>query len=84
MDYLSDAAVFCKVVEQGSLTAAADALQLSKAVVSKYVKRLETRLARHVDNLYFVPTRVLADQRAHDFEESRGVVTQIAGSTGAA
>jgi DNA-binding transcriptional LysR family regulator len=44
MDNLTDLAVFVRVVELNSFTAAADALQISKAAVSKYVARLELRL----------------------------------------
>lgn len=44
MDSISDTAVFCRVVELGSFTAAAEALNLSKGAVSKYVSRLEARL----------------------------------------
>ncbi|HEX5056469.1 MAG TPA: LysR family transcriptional regulator [Gammaproteobacteria bacterium] len=44
MDNLTDLAVFVRVVELGSFTAAASALQISKAAVSKYVARLEQRL----------------------------------------
>lgn len=44
MDHLSDIAVFVRVVERGSFTAAADDLELSKAAVSKYVSRLEAGL----------------------------------------
>ena len=41
---LSDVAVFLRVVEAGSFTAAAEALEVSKAAVSKYVSRLESAL----------------------------------------
>jgi DNA-binding transcriptional LysR family regulator len=41
---LTDVAVFVRVVETGSFTAAADALEVSKAAVSKYVSRLEAAL----------------------------------------
>lgn len=41
---LSDVAVFLRVVEAGSFTAAAAALEVSKAAVSKYVSRLEAAL----------------------------------------
>ena len=41
---LGDVAVFVCVVEAGSFTAAADKLNISKSVVSKYVTRLEGRL----------------------------------------
>lgn len=44
MEPVSDVAVFCRVVEAGSFTAAADALGLSKGAVSKYVRRLESHL----------------------------------------
>jgi DNA-binding transcriptional LysR family regulator len=44
MQNLSDIAVFVEVVDRGSFTAAAHALALSKAAVSKYVSRLEQRL----------------------------------------
>lgn len=44
MEPVSDSAVFCAVVEKGSFTAAAAALELSKGAVSKYVSRLESRL----------------------------------------
>ena len=40
----SDVAVFVRVVDLGSFTRAADALEVSKAAVSKYVNRLEQRL----------------------------------------
>jgi DNA-binding transcriptional LysR family regulator len=41
----SDVAVFVRVVELGSFTKAADQLEISKAAASKYVNRLEQRLA---------------------------------------
>jgi DNA-binding transcriptional LysR family regulator len=44
MNSISDVAVFVRVVELGSFTKAADALEISKAAVSKYVNRLEQRL----------------------------------------
>lgn len=44
MENLADIAVFVQVVEAGSFTAAAEQLNVSKAVVSKYVSRLESRL----------------------------------------
>ena len=40
----SDIAVFVRVADLGSFTKAADALEISKAAVSKYVNRLEQRL----------------------------------------
>ena len=50
MDRISDIAAFVQVVEQGSFTAAAEALELSKAAVSKYVSRLEERLGARLLN----------------------------------
>ncbi len=44
MNQLNDTAVFVQVVDSGSFTGAAEALSLSKSVISKYVSRLETRL----------------------------------------
>jgi DNA-binding transcriptional LysR family regulator len=44
MENLADIAVFVQVVDAGSFTAAAEQLNVSKAVVSKYVTRLEQRL----------------------------------------
>lgn len=50
MNNLSDIATFVSVVEQGSFTAAADHLEMSKAVVSKYISRLESRLGSRLFN----------------------------------
>ncbi|MBW3567411.1 MAG: LysR family transcriptional regulator [Proteobacteria bacterium] len=50
MDRISDLAVFVAVIEQGSFTAAAEHLALSKAAVSKYVSRLEKRLGARLMN----------------------------------
>lgn len=44
MENLSDIAVFVQVIDRGSFTAAAEQLQLSKSVISKYVSRLEEQL----------------------------------------
>jgi DNA-binding transcriptional LysR family regulator len=41
MKNLTDIAVFVQVVDSGSFTNAADQLGLSRAVVSKYITRLE-------------------------------------------
>ena len=50
MNNLTDIAVFVRVVESGSFTATADELEISKAVVSKYVSRLEERLGARLLN----------------------------------
>lgn len=50
MDSLTDIAVFVQVVDSGSFTAAAERLNLSKSVVSKYVTRLEGRLGSRLLN----------------------------------
>lgn len=50
MEPQSDTAVFVRVVEEGSFTAAAEALELSKGAVSKYVSRLEARLGARLLN----------------------------------
>ena len=50
MESLSDIAVFVQVVRDGSFTKAADRLELSRSVVSKYVTRLEERLGARLLN----------------------------------
>ena len=45
MESLNDIAVFVQVVDEGSFTKAAERLQLSRSVISKYVTRLEERLS---------------------------------------
>ena len=50
MDNLTDIAVFVQVVETGSFTSAAERLGLSRSVISKYIGRLEDRLAARLLN----------------------------------
>jgi len=50
LDSLNDIAVFVRVVDSGSFTAAAERLGISKSVVSKYVTRLEDRLGARLLN----------------------------------
>lgn len=50
MDNLTDIAIFVKVVESGSFSAAADKLDLSRAAASKSVSRLEERLGARLLN----------------------------------
>ena len=50
LDSLTDIAVFVRVVDSGSFTAAAERLDISKSVVSKYVTRLEERLGARLLN----------------------------------
>jgi len=44
LENLTDIAIFVQVVDSGSFTAAAERLELSKSVVSKYITRLENKL----------------------------------------
>jgi DNA-binding transcriptional LysR family regulator len=50
MEHLSDIAVFVRVVEAGSFTAAADKLGLSQSAVSKSVNRLEEHMGTRLLN----------------------------------
>jgi DNA-binding transcriptional LysR family regulator len=50
MKSLTDIAVFVQVVESGSFTSAAERLDISKSVVSKYVTRLEDYLGARLLN----------------------------------
>lgn len=76
MDNLADIAVFVKVVERGSFTRAAEELELSRAVVSKYLTRLEERLGARLLNR---TTRRLALTEAGSalFEQSRLALERI-------
>lgn len=76
MDNLADIAVFVRVVERGSFTLAADDLAVSRAVVSKYVSRLESRLGARLLNR---TTRRLSltEAGAALFEASRGALERI-------
>lgn len=76
MDNLTDIGVFVKVVDRGSFTLAADDLALSRAVVSKYISRLEERLGARLLNR---TTRRLSltEAGAALFEASRGAIERI-------
>lgn len=76
MDTLTDIAVFVRVVACNSFTRAADELELSRAVVSKYVARLEERLGVRLLNR---TTRRLAltEAGAELFEASRNALERI-------
>jgi DNA-binding transcriptional LysR family regulator len=76
MDNLTDIGVFVKVVDRGSFTVAANALGLSRAVVSKYISRLEERLGARLLNR---TTRRLSltEAGAALFEASRGAIERI-------
>ena len=76
MENLADIAVFVRVVERGSFTTAADDLGLSRAVVSKYVSRLEERMGARLLNR---TTRRLSltEAGATLFEASRGALERI-------
>ena len=76
MDALTDIAVFVRVVERGSFTLAADDLALSRAVVSKYLSRLEDRLGARL--LHRTTRRLsLTEAGAALFEASRGALERI-------
>jgi len=76
LDALTDIAVFVRVVERGSFTLAAEDLELSRAVVSKYLSRLEERLGARLLNR---TTRRLSltEAGAALFEASRGAIERI-------
>jgi DNA-binding transcriptional LysR family regulator len=76
LDALTDIAVFVRVVERGSFTLAADDLELSRAVVSKYLSRLEDRLGARL--LHRTTRRLsLTEAGAALFEASRGALERI-------
>lgn len=76
MENLADVAVFVHVVERGSFTLAADDLSLSRAVVSKYISRLEERLGARL--LHRTTRRLsLTEAGAALFEASRGALERI-------
>lgn len=76
MDNLTDIAVFCRLVETGSFTHAAAQLGLSRAVVSKYITRLEQRLGARLLNR---TTRRLSLTEAGTtlYQASAGALNQI-------
>jgi DNA-binding transcriptional LysR family regulator len=76
MENLADIAVFVRVVERGSFTRAADELGLSRAVVSKYLSRLEERLGARL--LHRTTRRLsLTEAGAALFESSRDAIGRI-------
>jgi DNA-binding transcriptional LysR family regulator len=76
LENLTDIAVFVRVVECASFTKAADQLELSRAVISKYITRLEERLGARLLNR---TTRRLSltEAGAELFEASRGALERI-------
>lgn len=76
MENLADIAVFVKVVASGNFTKAAERLGLSRAVISKYLTRLEARLGTRLLNR---TTRRLSltETGAALYEASRGALAQI-------
>lgn len=88
MDNLTDIAVFVRVVDRGSFTAAAEDLAISKAAISKYVSRLEARLGARLLNR---TTRrltlteagtVLFDKTRHALGELADAEAEVAQLTG--
>ena len=76
MENLTDIAVFVRVVERASFPVAADDLGLSRAVVSKYISRLEKRLGSRL--LHRTTRRLsLTEAGAALFEASRGAIERI-------
>lgn len=76
MESLTDIAVFVRVVERASFTKAAEELELSRAVVSKYLSRLEERLGARL--LHRTTRRLsLTEAGAALFEASRGAIERI-------
>lgn len=86
---LNDTLVFVKVVEHGSLTAAARSLRLPKTTVSRKLKDLETRLGARLLNrttrrlalteagsVYFEHSKRIAEQ----LDEAESAVHQLEGS----
>src|SRR3954467_2005553 len=76
VENLADIAVFVRIVERGSFTLAAEDLRLSRAVVSKYLSRLEERLGGGL--LHRTTRRLsLTEAGAALFEASRGAIERI-------
>jgi DNA-binding transcriptional LysR family regulator len=76
MENLADIAVFVRVVQRASFTMAADDLGLSRAVVSKYISRLEKRLGARL--LHRTTRRLsLTEAGAALFEASHGAIERI-------
>ena len=85
MDQIADIAVFARVVEAGSMTAAAHQLRLTPSAVSKQIARLEDRLGAqllHRTTRSLRPTEVGIAFHARcqriltDLEEAEAAVTQ--------
>nr|WP_200998067.1 LysR family transcriptional regulator [Pseudomonas cichorii] len=55
MDRLTSMHVFIEIAERGSMTAAADALEMSKPMVSRYFDSLEAWLGARCSFLPFIP-----------------------------
>src|SRR4051812_29292583 len=76
LEKLADIPVFVRVVERGSFTLAAEDPRLSRAVVSKYLSRLEERLGARL--LHRTTRRLsLTEAGAALFEASRGALERI-------
>src|SRR4051812_39889870 len=76
LEKLADIPVFVRVVERGSFTLAAEDPRLSRAVVSKYLSRLEERLGARL--LHRTTRRLsLTEAGAALFEASRGAIERI-------
>jgi DNA-binding transcriptional LysR family regulator len=76
MENLTDIAVFVRVVKADSFTAAAQELELSRSVISKYITRLEQRLGVRLLNR---TTRRLSMTEAglRFFQQSQSALAQL-------
>lgn len=74
MDRLTELEVFNRVVENSSFTAAADKLDMSRAMVSKYVIALETRLGARLLNR--TTRRLSLTEAGRDFYQQTSEILQ--------
>lgn len=76
MNQLRYMSVFARIVEEGSITAAADSLQLSKSVVSQHLKTLEDELG--ISLLKRTTRRQTLTSAGKDFYQQCKVLNDIA------
>ena len=89
-EQLKSMVVFAQVVEQGSLSAAAKHIDLSRAVVSYHIKKLETRLGVKLLNRstrtiqlteagsgYYQRCRIIAEQAYAANQQIENILTNL-------